>query len=52
MVAEYELDTKIYKKENLDICYQITGKKNLNGIIHYKLKSGSSISTNRHEKSQ
>ena len=42
MVAEYELDSKIFKKENLDICYFITGKKFLNGILHYKLKSGSS----------
>lgn len=40
--AEYELDSKIFKKENLDICYFITGKKFLNGILHYKLKSGSS----------
>ncbi|MDA9113899.1 hypothetical protein OAU49_00480 [Alphaproteobacteria bacterium] len=42
MVAEYELDSKIFKKENLDICYFITGKKLLNGILHYKLNSGSS----------
>ena len=38
----YELDSKIFKKENLDICYFITGKKFLNGILHYKLKSVSS----------
>ena len=41
-MVEYEVDSKIFKKENLDICYFITGKKFLNGILHYKLKSGSS----------
>ena len=34
-----ELDSKIYRKDNLDIVYSITGKKILNGILHYKLKS-------------
>ena len=34
--------TKIFKKDNLDIVYSITGKKLLNGILHYKLKSENS----------
>ena len=38
-MAEIDLDTKIYKKDNLDISYFITGKKLLNGILHYKIKS-------------
>ena len=38
-MAEFELDTKIYKKDNLDITFSISGKKTLNGILHYKLKS-------------
>ena len=38
-MAEIELNTKIFKKDNLDIVYSITGKKLLNGILHYKLKS-------------
>ncbi|MDC1375745.1 hypothetical protein N8311_01460 [bacterium] len=38
-MAEIELNTKIYKKENLDISYSITDKRLLNGILHYKLKS-------------
>ena len=38
-MAEIELDTKIYKKDNLDITFSISGKKTLNGILHYKLKS-------------
>jgi len=41
-MVDYDLDSKIFKKENLDICYFITGKKLLNGITHYKLRSGSS----------
>ena len=41
-MAEIELNTKVFKKENLDICYSITGKKLLNGILHYKLKSETS----------
>ncbi len=41
-MAEIELNTKIYKKDNLDIVYSITGKKHLNGILHYKLKSDNS----------
>jgi hypothetical protein len=42
MMAEIELNTKIYRKDNLDIVYSITGKKHLNGILHYKLKSDNS----------
>jgi hypothetical protein len=38
-MIEIDIDTKVYKKENLDISYSITDKKYLNGILHYKLKS-------------
>ena len=38
-MVEIELDTKIYKTDNLDIIFSISGKKTLNGILHYKLKS-------------
>ena len=38
-MAEIELNTKIYKKDNLDITFFISGKKILNGILHYKLRS-------------
>ena len=41
-MAEIELNTKIFKKDNLDIVYYITGKKLLNGILHYKLRSENS----------
>ena len=41
-MAEIDIDSKIYRKDNLDIVYSITGKKLLNGILHYKLKSDSS----------
>ena len=41
-MAEIELNTKIFRKDNLDIAYSITGKKHLNGILHYKLKSENS----------
>ena len=41
-MADIELNTKIYRKDNLDIVYSITGKKHLNGILHYKLKSENS----------
>ena len=34
-----ELNSKIYRKDNLDLAYLITEKKILNGILHYKLKS-------------
>ena len=41
-LVEIDLDTKVFKKENLDISYSITSKKFLNGILHYKLKSETS----------
>ena len=41
-MAEIELNTKIFRKDNLDIVYSVTGKKQLNGILHYKLKSENS----------
>ena len=41
-MAEIDIDSKIYRKDNLDIVYSITGKKLLNGILHYKLKSETS----------
>ena len=41
-MIEIDINTKVYKKENLDISYSITGKKYLNGILHYKLKSETS----------
>tara|TARA_B100001250_G_C19421848_1_gene623544 strand:+ start:341 stop:610 length:270 start_codon:yes stop_codon:yes gene_type:complete len=41
-MAEIDIDSKIYRKDNLDIVYSITGKKLLNGILHYKLKSDAS----------
>ena len=41
-MAEIEINTKIFKKDNLDIVYSITGKKHLNGILHYKLKTDNS----------
>ena len=41
-MAEIELNTKIFRKDNLDIVYSISGKKLLNGILHYKLKSENS----------
>ena len=42
VMVEIELNTKIFRKDNLDIVYSITGKKHLNGILHYKLKSDNS----------
>ena len=33
-MIEIDIDTKVYKKENLDISYSITDKKYLNGILH------------------
>lgn len=41
-MAEIEINTKIFRKDNLDIVYSITGKKLLNGILHYKLQSDNS----------
>ena len=40
-----ELNTKIFRKDNLDLVYLITEKKILNGILHYKLKSSNSEET-------
>ena len=40
-----ELNSKIYRKDNLDLEYLITEKKILNGILHYKLKSSKSEET-------
>ena len=34
-----ELNSKLFRKDNLDLVYLITEKKILNGILHYKLKS-------------
>ena len=34
-----DLNSKIFRKDNLDLVYLITEKKILNGILHYKLKS-------------
>ena len=36
-----EINSKIFRKDNLDLVYLITEKKILNGILHYKLKSSS-----------
>ena len=38
-MTEIEINTKIYRKDNLDISFSVSGKKILNGILHYKLKS-------------
>jgi len=32
-MAEIEINTKIFRKDNLDIVYSITGKKLLNGNV-------------------
>ena len=40
-----ELNSKIYRKDNIDLVYLITEKKFLNGILHYKLKSPNSEET-------
>ena len=42
MMDEIDINTNVYKKENLDISYSITDKKILNGILHYKLISKTS----------
>ncbi|MDA9170587.1 hypothetical protein N9O69_00735 [Alphaproteobacteria bacterium] len=42
MINILELNTKIFRKDNLDLEYLITKKKLLNGILHYTLKSESS----------
>ena len=31
-MADIELNTKIFRKDNLDIVYSVTGKKQLNGM--------------------
>ena len=33
------LNTKIFRKDNLNFAYLVTEKKILNGILHYRLKS-------------
>ena len=40
-----EINSKIFRKDNLDLVYLITEKKILNGILHYKLKSSNSEET-------
>ena len=40
-----ELNSKLFRKDNLDLVYLITEKKILNGILHYKLKSSNSEET-------
>ena len=40
-----EINSTIYRKDNLDLAYLITEKKILNGILHYKLKSSNSEET-------
>ena len=40
-----ELNSRIFRKDNLDLVYLITEKKILNGILHYKLKSSNSEET-------
>ena len=40
-----EINSTIYRKDNLDLAYLITEKKTLNGILHYKLKSSNSEET-------
>ncbi len=37
----YHINSKICNKENKDLIYKITGKKHLNGILHYTLVSDS-----------
>ena len=41
-MAEIEINTIIFKKDNPDITFSISGKKILNGILHYRLKSQNS----------
>ena len=40
-----EVNSKIFRKDNLDLVYLITEKKILNCILHYKLKSSNSEET-------
>ena len=41
MEKTYEINTKLCSKENKDLIYSISGKKHLNGILHYLLESDS-----------
>ncbi len=41
MNNDYEINSKLCNKENKDLIYSITGKKYLNGILHYQLESES-----------
>ena len=41
MDKDYQIDSILCNKENRDLIYSITGKKILNGILHYQLESGS-----------
>ena len=47
MINILELNTKIFRKDNLDLEYLITDKKLLNGILHYRLKSENSDFTQK-----
>tara|TARA_B100000965_G_C19160801_1_gene570245 strand:- start:255 stop:509 length:255 start_codon:yes stop_codon:yes gene_type:complete len=38
---DYEINSKLCNKENKDLIYSISGKKYLNGILHYQLESES-----------
>ena len=42
MIKILEINSKIFRKDNLDLVYFITEKKTLNGILHYKFKSENS----------
>ncbi len=41
MNNDYEINSKLCNKENKDLIYSISGKKYLNGILHYQLESES-----------
>ena len=41
MDNDYEINSKLCNKENKDFIYSISGKKYLNGILHYQLESES-----------
>ncbi len=41
MDKNFEINSRICSKENSDLVYSITGKKHLNGILHYQLESES-----------
>ena len=42
MIKILDINSKIFRKDNLDLVYFITEKKTLNGILHYKFKSENS----------